>query len=238
MWRNCSARDPGCEALVVATGPSLAGHYDRLQQVMAQAATAAAHLRRHGLPAVARTSIRPDFIVSTDINIQGSVLQPQQSESIRLVYFPMVDPEVLAAWQGVRYGAYSASPQYDEVRALLPRGEPFANGSVLASGGRSGGQDGRGTGDPAGSRFCLHRRADPRWLACRSIDAGAHVSALGLEWARGARHHLAEFSQLSVLSGALHSCASRGAVFQYQPGWRSRSTAPPTIPSCWREASS
>ena len=122
---------PGGEALVVASGPTLARHYERLRQRMAQPQppllicvdTAYRPLREQG--------IRPDFIVSTDINIQGSVLQPQQSESIRLVYFPMVDPEVLSAWQGVRYGAYSASPQYDEVRALLPRGELFASGSVL-----------------------------------------------------------------------------------------------------------
>ena len=42
--------------------------------------------------------IRPDLIVSTDINIHGGILLPEASESIRLVYFPMVNPEVLSAW--------------------------------------------------------------------------------------------------------------------------------------------
>ena len=56
---------------------------------------------------------------------------PEESDSVGLVYFPMVSPEVLLAWQGPRYGAYSASPLYEEVRGLLPRGELFSSGSVL-----------------------------------------------------------------------------------------------------------
>lgn len=122
---------PGCEALVVATGPTLARHYARLQQIMAQPLrsllicvdTAYRPLREQG--------IRPDFIVSTDINIHGGILLPEESDSVGLVYFPMVSPEVLLAWKGPRYGAYSASPLYEEERGLLPRGELFSSGSVL-----------------------------------------------------------------------------------------------------------
>lgn len=122
---------PGCEALVIATGPTLLQHYARLRRVMAQPVrpllicvdTAYRPLREQG--------ICPDLVVSIDINIHQGILIPEGSAEVGLIYFPVVESSVLAAWQGPRYGAYSASPLYDEIRQALPRGALFSSGSVL-----------------------------------------------------------------------------------------------------------
>lgn len=122
---------PGCDALVIATGPSLVHHYARLRQMMAQPErpllicvdTAYRPLREQG--------ICPDLVVSIDINIHQGILIPEGSAEVGLIYFPMVQSSVLAAWQGPRYGGYSASPLYDEVRKMLSRGALFSSGSVL-----------------------------------------------------------------------------------------------------------
>lgn len=116
---------------VIATGPTLEGHFERLAKVRAQAQrplficvdTAYRPLREHG--------VVPDLVVSIDQLISFRHLPFEQSEGIPLVYLPMSDPEVLRAWKGKRYGGYSASPVYAALREAYPRGELHVGGSVI-----------------------------------------------------------------------------------------------------------
>ncbi|MHC8291374.1 motility associated factor glycosyltransferase family protein [Pseudomonas sp. XS1P51] len=121
----------GQEVFVIATGPSLELHFDRLRMIREQAVrplficvdTAYRPLLNHG--------IRPDVVVSIDQRISTRHLPPEGTSAIALVYMPMVDPQVLDAWQGRRYTGYSASPIYRQLRQQWPKGELYGGGSVI-----------------------------------------------------------------------------------------------------------
>ncbi|WP_347904743.1 6-hydroxymethylpterin diphosphokinase MptE-like protein [Pseudomonas purpurea] len=119
------------EVFVIATGPSLEKHFDNLRAIAGQVPrplficvdTAYRPLRDHG--------IRPDLVVSIDQRISERHLPAQGSEGIRLVYMPLVDPQLLMAWQGERYVGYSASPIYAHMREQLPKSSLYVGGSVI-----------------------------------------------------------------------------------------------------------
>jgi hypothetical protein len=121
----------GQEVFVIATGPSLEQHFETLHTIRNQAErplficvdTAYRPLLNHG--------IRPDVVVSIDQRISVRHLPSEGSADITLAYMPMVDPQVLAAWQGPRYAGYSASPIYQQLRRQWPKGELYVGGSVI-----------------------------------------------------------------------------------------------------------
>jgi hypothetical protein len=121
----------GQEVFVIATGPSLEQHFEILRAIRSQAGrplficvdTAYRPLLNHG--------IRPDVVVSIDQRISARHLPPEDTADITLAYMPMVDPQVLAAWQGPRYIGYSVSPIYQELRRQWPKGELYVGGSVI-----------------------------------------------------------------------------------------------------------
>lgn len=124
---------PGCEAWILATGPTLSGHYERLR------AAASLPLPRRPLLVAVDTAlrplldhgVRPDLVVSIDLLSTSRTLDPERSAGLPLVYFPLLPPEVLTAWRGPRFGAYSQSLVYERLRRELPRGILHADGSVL-----------------------------------------------------------------------------------------------------------
>ncbi|VVO09483.1 motility associated factor glycosyltransferase family protein [Pseudomonas fluorescens] len=121
----------GQEIYVIATGPSLVEHFDKLKALREQALrpmficvdTAYKPLREHG--------IKPDLVVSIDQKISTRHLPPENSDDITLVYLPLSDPLVLRAWKGARYVGYSASPVYAKVRQQISRAELYVGGSVI-----------------------------------------------------------------------------------------------------------
>ncbi|MEN2396184.1 motility associated factor glycosyltransferase family protein [Pseudomonas halotolerans] len=121
----------GREVFVIATGPSLEQHFERLRVLNEQAErpllicvdTAYRPLLNHG--------VRPDIVVSIDQRISARHLPPEDTGDIALVYLPMADPSVIEAWQGRRYAGYSASPVYHQMRQQLPRGKLNVGGSVI-----------------------------------------------------------------------------------------------------------
>ena len=121
----------GDEAFVIATGPTLMNHYEKLKAIRERdirplficVDTAFKPLLAHG--------IRPDIVVSMDRNIHEGILLPDESEGIKLVYIPMVKNEVLAQWKGPRYAALESHEGYDQLRKKIRRTELVANGSVI-----------------------------------------------------------------------------------------------------------
>jgi hypothetical protein len=121
----------GREVFVIATGPSLEQHFERLRAIGTQAQrplficvdTAYRPLLEHG--------ILPDVVVTIDQRITSRHLPPEGTEGISLIYMPMTDPKVLRAWQGQRYVGYSASPIYERVSQHVPRARLHAGGSVI-----------------------------------------------------------------------------------------------------------
>ncbi|WP_277761180.1 6-hydroxymethylpterin diphosphokinase MptE-like protein [Pseudomonas sp. A34-9] len=127
LFGTCAGR----EIYVIATGPTLEQHYQRLAAIRQRAErplficvdTAYRPLREHG--------IVPDLVVSIDQRISFRHLPFEESDGIPLVYLPMSDPAVLKAWKGKRYGGYSASPIYANLREQHPRAQLHVGGSVI-----------------------------------------------------------------------------------------------------------
>jgi hypothetical protein len=125
------ATHPGQEVFVIATGPSLEQHFDRLRAIREQAQrplficvdTAYRPLRDHG--------IKPDVVVSIDQRISALHLPSEGTADIALVYMPMIDPKVLLGWKGARYVGYSASPIYGRLRQQVPKAQLYVGGSVI-----------------------------------------------------------------------------------------------------------
>jgi hypothetical protein len=121
----------GGEAFVIATGPSLERHFEKLHHLSKQAErpllicvdTAYRPLIDHG--------IAPDIVVSIDQRISVRHLPPESTDNIALVYLPMADPSVIRVWRGARYAGYSSSPVYREMREQLRRAELHVGGSVI-----------------------------------------------------------------------------------------------------------
>jgi hypothetical protein len=121
----------GQEIYVIATGPSLEQHFDKLLKIRAQARrplfisvdTAYRPLIEHG--------IKPDLVVTLDQRISDRHLPSSGSDNIPLVYLPLSDPQVLLAWKGMRYVGCSASPVYAALREQIARGQLYVGGSVI-----------------------------------------------------------------------------------------------------------
>ncbi|MGB4065200.1 MAG: 6-hydroxymethylpterin diphosphokinase MptE-like protein [Azonexus sp.] len=125
------ASRPGSEVWVIATGPTLARHYETLRAARARPQMPFLIAVDTALVPLLNQGIRPDLVVSADHLTSMRTLPPEQSTGLPLVYFPMLDTLVLAAWQGPRYAAYSASPLYDTLRQEIPKAALYAGGSVL-----------------------------------------------------------------------------------------------------------
>ena len=122
---------PRREVHVIATGPSLQQHLQRLlithqqtdRPLLICVDTAYVPLRNAG--------ITPDLVVSIDHRISTRHLPPQGSEGIALVYLPGQEASMLEAWRGPRYVGYSTSPVYSQIRQHIPRANLHVGGSVI-----------------------------------------------------------------------------------------------------------
>lgn len=121
----------GCEAWVVATGPTLAGHFEKLRTARNRPEAPVLIAVDTALVPLLSSGVRPDFVVSVDYLTTCRTLPASESASLPLVYFPMLDNLVLAAWQGARYAAYSSSPLYEQLRHEISKGVLHVSGSVL-----------------------------------------------------------------------------------------------------------
>jgi len=122
---------PGREIFVIATGPSLERHFERLREIRAQARRPLFICVDTAYRPLLKQGIEPDIVVSIDHRISSLHLPPEKSAAITLVYLPMVDPQILALWQGPRYVGYSASPIYTRIREQLPKAQLYVGGSVI-----------------------------------------------------------------------------------------------------------
>ena len=124
-------RQQGGDVYVIATGPTLERHFDRLRHVRAQPQRPLLIAVDTALRPLLERGIRPDLVVSIDANISDRHLLTAQSADIGLVYFPLLERELLEAWRGKRYAAYSVSPLFAAVREQLDKAVLFSAGSVI-----------------------------------------------------------------------------------------------------------
>ncbi len=119
-------------ALIAAAGPTLADHYDDIKQFQRQGGVVVA--LDAALRPLVLAGIRPDLVVTVDslpevyhlFEVDLSLF-----ENTPLVYFPVVHQQVLAAWPGRRYVAYSDSPIYRDLSRRVSHSRLFSAGSVI-----------------------------------------------------------------------------------------------------------
>jgi hypothetical protein len=120
------------EIFLLASGPTLARHYDFLREVAARdtrplficADTAWKPLAGHGIAA--------DIVVSLDERITMDHFPGEVPPSTCLVYFPFAQTALLKNWPGPRYVAFSGDSLLDGYRKEAPhRTILYASGSVL-----------------------------------------------------------------------------------------------------------
>lgn len=127
LFGTCTDR----QIYVIGTGPTLECHFERLAAVQQRADRALLICVDTAYRPLRERGIVPDLLVTIDQRIGFRHLPFEQSDGIPLVYLPMSDPEVLRAWKGKRYGGYSASPVYAQLREQYPRGLLHVGGSVI-----------------------------------------------------------------------------------------------------------
>ena len=121
----------GREIYVIGTGPSLEQHFKKLLAVRGQVQRPLFICVDTAYRPLIAQGIVPDLVVTIDQRISERHLPAADSENIRLVYLPLGDPQVLSAWQGERYVAFSPSPVYARLRQRIQRGMLAAGGSVI-----------------------------------------------------------------------------------------------------------
>lgn len=127
LFGTCTDR----QIYVIGTGPTLESHFERLAALQQHADRARLICVDTAYRPLRERGIVPDLVVTIDQRIGFRHLPFEQSDGIPLVYLPMSDPEVLRAWKGKRYGGYSASPVYAQLREQYPRGLLHVGGSVI-----------------------------------------------------------------------------------------------------------
>jgi len=121
------------KTLVIGTGPSLEQHYGylRAQRALPLKTRPLMIAVDTALKALVHENIFPDIIISIDYNISLTHFPEKLPANVKLVYFPKTQPQVLHAWLGERFAAYSLNKTYDELNNRYPKLRLFANGSVI-----------------------------------------------------------------------------------------------------------
>ena len=122
------------ESIVVGAGPSLEPNLSKIQAyqsrkkrpIIVSVGTASKLLVQNG--------IIPDYVVVVDKDV--SVSHPLVADfsilkETKLVYSPVVQSDLLAAWCGPRYVTYPNSPLFNRVKQIFPKGSLFSGGSVI-----------------------------------------------------------------------------------------------------------
>ncbi|VEF25292.1 Uncharacterized protein conserved in bacteria [Shewanella baltica] len=119
--------------LVIGTGPTLEHHYNylRAQKALPLCTRPLMIAVDTALKALIHENIVPDIVVSLDYNISVSHLPETIPASVKLVYFPKSQQQVLHSWPGERFAAYLLNKKYDALNSRYPKLRLFANGSVI-----------------------------------------------------------------------------------------------------------
>ena len=124
----------GKEAVVVGAGPSLIANLPKLQLLLSKKERIIVICVATATKVLIAAGIHPDFVVIIDKDTPLNhplLCDFSKMKNSNLIYFPLVIPEVLKAWQGARFLAYSSGAIFDEVKLKFPSGSLFSGGSVI-----------------------------------------------------------------------------------------------------------
>lgn len=119
------------KAMVVGAGPSLGRFYDWIKKKRQEFFLIAVD---GALCPLLKQSLVPDVVVCLDGREAAIKLFECQSEKLKdttLVYFPLVQPKIVAQWPGHRVVTYANHKIYHKINTLYPRAKLYASGSVI-----------------------------------------------------------------------------------------------------------
>jgi hypothetical protein len=119
------------EVWVIATCPTLYDHYEHFRSAKSAPDPPFLIAVDTAMGPLINQGIRPDIVVTIDPFTTPRTLPATESDNLRLVYFPIVPHDVLAAWRGTRYAAYAATPLYEPLCREIPKGTLYIGGRVL-----------------------------------------------------------------------------------------------------------
>ena len=124
----------GSEAIVIGSGPSLEQCIPKLQALYNSEKRPVLICVATASQLVVSAGIKPDYLVVIDKDTRlyhKLVCDFSVLNDSKLVYFPLVNPELLGAWHGDRYVAYSKAKIFNDVKQKFPNGLLFSGGSVI-----------------------------------------------------------------------------------------------------------
>ncbi len=118
--------------IICAAGPTLLDHFSWLQKPSTRDSFTVIAVDAAVMP-LAEAGVIPDIVVSIDPVAKKLLdcLNIKDFKHVPLVYFPVVNNELLSFWQGPRYVAYSTGDLYQSINKDYPRGRLYCAGSVI-----------------------------------------------------------------------------------------------------------
>ena len=116
------------EIFIAASGPTLESHIEYLQNNNCFIIALDASVKT-----LLSYNILPSLIISIDaVSFQlFKGLSSDYFKNIPLIFFPNVQPELLAYWPGKLYCSYSQTPMYDKYKSIQGKPSLFSAGSVI-----------------------------------------------------------------------------------------------------------
>ncbi len=121
----------GQDLFILASGPTLAQHLIKLEQIFKAEKRPVFFALDTALKSLVAAGITPDYVITIDRAINTKHFPDPMPNGSQLIYFPMALPTVLQNWTDKRYAAYSLNHMYDEIYEKYPKARVFSSGSVI-----------------------------------------------------------------------------------------------------------
>lgn len=121
------------EVILVGAGPSLEACQDLLHKLTQQKHRPLIIAAAMACKALLKYGIKPDIVVSIDVDVFDTVIPYQIAKNTCLVYSSRTDHKCIKKWRGERYFAHLNDQSYDHFNKLLPATRLWTFGSVIHS---------------------------------------------------------------------------------------------------------
>ena len=116
---------------VVGAGPSLEQYYGHIENILSREDPPLIIAVDTIAQALILKGIKPDYVVTSDFEIEEKHLPIEASTDIPLIYLPRIKRAVLEKWAGPRYTSYAKTPIYKDINQTHPKNHLYLGGSVI-----------------------------------------------------------------------------------------------------------
>ena len=119
------------EVILVGAGPSLEACQDLLHKLTRQKNRPLIIAVAMACKALLKYGVKPDIVVSVDVDVFDTVIPYQIAKNTCLVYSSRTDHKCIKKWRGQRYFTHLTEPSYDHFNKILPATRLSIFGSVI-----------------------------------------------------------------------------------------------------------